>query len=399
MDAETDEYEGAPWARYLLSAADLGAPARKVEAFARAVPPRHTLDSALYDTVVATSDVHADFAKLLQIMASAGLVELPEGHTGPYDPRVVTDSAWVADRTLFVVCGDLVDGRRGDGDVDDPRGSYELLLHCFLFNMRVRARAAGSEVLFTVGNHDLHTVIKGDDALNHYVGAGALAFFGGRQRRAEALRPFYACSPYLILALGSPASPYEVVFVHGALRKGRQSLLERTLAVQRAVDAGGGLGPIRDERFAHEDHTSWRREYTMRTRCAGNGDLADLGCRLVVVGHCTTHSYEALKGEWDAQCASKRGDAAAGTGAGCVLVTCAEPMIALVDTAMSGCFYRDAGLARARGLHVLLLTRGAGERSTGTYAVGRALVGPSPMLVVGDTGVPLATPRGGGAYV
>ena len=50
-----------------------------VWAAAERVTPRHELQCADFDTVVATSDFHADFPKTMQLMRDAGLIELPGG--------------------------------------------------------------------------------------------------------------------------------------------------------------------------------------------------------------------------------------------------------------------------------------------------------------------------------
>ena len=58
-----------------------------------------------------------------------------------------------------MITGDLIDGKRGHRMVDDPRGSYEMLLHILLFNLRIGARARNSDVLLVIGNHDLYSVV------------------------------------------------------------------------------------------------------------------------------------------------------------------------------------------------------------------------------------------------
>ena len=72
---------------------------------------------------------------------------------------------WVADDTMLMITGDLVDGRRGSRTVDDPRGSYEMLLHILIYNLRIDARERNSDVLFTIGNHDLYRIFDIPDLL------------------------------------------------------------------------------------------------------------------------------------------------------------------------------------------------------------------------------------------
>jgi hypothetical protein len=375
--------------------------------------------------VIATSDIHADFPKMLQLMVAARLIELPaslDPYDDRYDVRLITETAWLPTRTLFVICGDLVDGLRpsrasrssrpsqpsghsasGTGDVNDEHGSFELRLHCFLFNMRLRAAEKGSAVRFTIGNHDLHTVIRNDGALGAYVSPRALAFFGDMDVRSATLRPFYACSPYLVLSMQSHANGAgvpEVVFVHGGLRDEQRSLFDEVVRTQRRVDAAHAserLRVISDDFDASTErrHVTWQREYAYEQRCRHNADMRERGCELIVVGHCHTR-MEQLRPLAAAQCAGEHG---------CLLVACADelarresPLIALVDTALSACFHESAEQARARPTQMLLLTKRGGARDgvrdgvrdardardararTTTFDVGRIYVGPTAAL-------------------
>jgi hypothetical protein len=272
--------------------------------------------------------------------------------------------------------------------------------------MRVRAARLGSAVRFTIGNHDMHTVIRNDGQLDPYVSPRSVAFFGTMSDRSDSLRPFYACSPYLILTLCTLQGhelQREVVFVHGGLRQDARSLYDDTAKVQREVDALGPderLGALSDH-FAlgmenDSGHVTWRREYARNDRCMHNEDMRRRGCELIVVGHCHTMTGD-LADLARAQCS--------GTG-GCMLLACEDsksPLIAFVDTAMSSCFHASADEARERSTQMLLLTKGGGaprtstnggaQRTstyggapristyggaprTSTYSVGRLVVGP-----------------------
>ena len=110
----------------------------------------------------------------------------------------------------------------------DDLGSYELLLHCLLFNLRMQARRLASEVQFTIGNHDAGTVTgykeKGSRISawqyveqKHWTFAPSCRSVGIAKTyrgdpmfwRRDMLLPFYACSPYIMLTFG------KVAFVHG----------------------------------------------------------------------------------------------------------------------------------------------------------------------------------------
>lgn len=351
--------------------------------------PSHEARCEDYDVVIATSDLHSDFPKTLQLMRAARLIEFPvdgselDPYKDVYDVRLITETRWVARRTMFVICGDLVDGRRpGRGDVNDKEGSFEIRLHCFLYNMRVRAEQVGSAVRFTIGNHDMHTVIRNDGELSRYVSAASLAFFGTMEARSAALRPFYECSPYLIFSLTSARRP-EVVFVHGGLRQNAESLYDEVYAVQRRVDAARREERLRiiSEDFegataSDARHVTWRRDYARKDRCMYNEDMRRRGCELIVVGHCHTMTGD-LADLAQVQCKSQESN-------GCMLLACGgegSPLIAFVDTAMSSCFHASADAARERPTQMLLLTKRPdarrGRAHTTSYTVGRLVVGPS----------------------
>jgi hypothetical protein len=46
------------------------------------------------------------------------------------------------------------------GEIPDVRGNIELLLHAYLYNLRIKAQLKNSEIRFTIGNHDYHSLIK-----------------------------------------------------------------------------------------------------------------------------------------------------------------------------------------------------------------------------------------------
>jgi hypothetical protein len=68
-----------------------------------------------------------------------------------------------------------VDYVTGPSDVDDPRGSFEMLMHCVLFNMRIQARdpELKSDVCFVLCNHEIVSVFgfrcASDEWISEYV--------------------------------------------------------------------------------------------------------------------------------------------------------------------------------------------------------------------------------------
>jgi hypothetical protein len=360
-----------------------------------------------------------------------------------YDTRLITHTEWVAEeKTLFVICGDLVDGMRGNRTVTDEQGSFEFLMHCFLYNMRIKARQKRSGVYFTLGNHDVHSIInfvrregESDEAyarrtpVDHetfvqYVDPAALRFFsraktttalGAMNDRADALLPFYTCAPYVVLTLAS-----EVIFVHGGLMHaegGEQSLelyrraRDTQLALERARTPEDRLRVLQDRRhevsFDVEGSTAlsalWPRAYARSATSAVCADkstrqLAGEGFGLVVVGHCPTDSGDkALHPNWSAQCGDRtQEDSRMGKGAGCVLMhVCTGISVALVDTGISECMYSSPAadpLTRATDVLYLCKDGKFGNAAveafgrTKSYFYARVRVGPDAAAAVPRSG-------------
>jgi len=121
----------------------------------------HNIPVGTYDSVYTTSDIHADLVVFSEILFNAGLTIAP---LASEDDIFTVKWNPAKKKTLLVIVGDIIDGKRASPgelyEVSDATGDIELLLHIFLFNLRISARAYGSEVRFTIGNHDFHTVIQ-----------------------------------------------------------------------------------------------------------------------------------------------------------------------------------------------------------------------------------------------
>jgi hypothetical protein len=401
MLIDAADLDGVESADYEQVAAAVARVTTKVSAYAatRGNVPSHVIAASAYDVVYATSDVHAAFAKLLQILRSAGLI------TGDD-----VCAKWVAQKTLLVICGDLVDGKRGAFSVDDPKGTAEWYIHCLLYNLRIQARKLGSEVRFVLGNHDLFSVIAAGLAGKYgwaqcYMHAEALSLFGTEseagdekfKRRSACLTPFYECSPYVVLDLEG-----EVIFVHGgvmerAINPGARlrwrdgGLPSAVRALQAEIDAKSGSDRI-DLMIACANISEpsvggmamWTRAYgdqTTASVCADDSTkrMIKEGVGLVVVGHCVTQQMSALQDMWTSQCPGRTIEEATDDGAaGCMLVHVCEGLaVALVDTGMSACMSSNSA---ERQIEALKLTRhGVNEEPLGktkSYEYVRVRLGP-----------------------
>lgn len=371
----------------------------------------YIIDANKYPTVYITSDIHADYRKFIQILQDANLIsrDLDPYTEDIYNPRMITETRWIGGPGILVVLvGDIVDGRRKFGwsfsDVDDTRGSFEFLLHAFLHNIRIRALAADSNVIFTIGNHDLESVIAvgnlmtsglGTYLYDTYVHATSKTFFLDRPGvRMGALLQFYRNCPFYFLSI-QDGDKREVACVHGGLH-GLAGYYGKTLDhsdslihIQEEIAKGGDL-VINTPKIWYEDdfqrsplgNPLWTRLYS--TKSGGSCDLVNaLPYSLVVVGHCPTHNQSLRHTELIATQARFSDCDHGGPGdssPGCILLDCdgaahdKAPKLAFVDTALSKSQRTPPGFAlvpdidnRIRGVQVLRLRHSLEHQINGAF--------------------------------
>jgi hypothetical protein len=377
----------------------------KFARFRTAVRPNYVVDVTKYDDVYITSDIHSDFRKLVQILSKADLIVLPTKINASkeltnldpynddiYDSRLITETKWNATRTLFVIAGDLVDGRR-NVDVSDRYGTFEISLHCFLYNLRIEALKTGSEVLFTIGNHDLTSVLKANEAFATKYGASALwtDFYGRLSNITEKvnarkllLKPFYMNCPYYFLSLENGPNK-EVGIIHASLHKQgapkKVSILQNVIDEQNAII--NGTRNLEDFFSTEGDLTEpeplWQRVYAENGSPSRCEPIQELNYNLIVVGHCTTPSakdstgadiYSRFVSLYREKSLKSLAQAKESTqcqaidGIGCILLDCYDavsknPKLAFVDTAISSAFRSSADddINRKRIVDILHLTR------------------------------------------
>lgn len=367
----------------------------------------YIIDANKYPTVYITSDIHADYRKFIQILQDATLIsrDLDPYTEDIYNPRMITETRWIGGPGILVVLvGDIVDGRRMFGrsfsDVDDTRGSFEFLLHAFLHNIRIRALAADSNVIFTIGNHDLETVLVVGSLVEKYlydtyVHPTSKTFFLDRPGvRMGALLQFYRNCPFYLLSI-QDGDKREVACVHGGLHGldnyygGTLNHTDSLIHIQEEIAKGGDLVANTPKTWYEDEfqrtpvgNPLWTRLYS--TTSGGTCDLVNaLSYSLVVVGHCPTHnlslrhteliSTQARFSECDH---GEPGD----NRPGCILLDCdgdehdKAPKLAFVDTALSKSQRVPPGVAlvpdidnRIRGVQVLRLRHSLDHQINGAF--------------------------------
>ena len=358
----------------------------------------HEIDGH-YERIFVTSDTHADLRKLVQILSACGLITIENGsHEDIYavvshDQMVhelVWSVKWAARKTMLVICGDLVDGQRRTSDgasgTGDDRGSYEFLLHCLLFNLRIQARRMDSEVQFTIGNHDAGTVTGYKESGSvispwTYVEQVHWTFAPScrsveiaktyRQDpilgRRDMLLPFYACSPYIMLTFGKVAFVH-AGFVWGPVRiaeglpNNAEHIFRDAMQMQQSLDdapldEGTDLVKL-FEITNNAPDVIWARGYAQLDHdgACDRGNPAHKRFELIAVGHCITHDHKD-KNLVARQCGGLHSLTDATDATGCVLTRDCDggPLIALVDTGMAAAFRGNGQDNATRAVGILLL--------------------------------------------
>ena len=345
----------------------------KIAPLSQLVDRNYIVDATKYPTVYITSDIHSDVRKCIQMLQGAGLLDLGSLNDiykldTIYNPALFDQIEWRGGAgTLLVIVGDLVDGKRIDKTyINDPKGSFEFLLHALLYNLKIKALNAGSDVRFTIGNHDFDTVIRDRQGslYTSYVTDEAKKFFGDHRIRQAALLPFYKVSPFYLLSI-ELGRQKQVACVHGGLH----SIPEYTHVVETDIidyteiirdlqeEVSGNFTPGGAENFFPDKAMTsfvnptpvdqpaplWTRSYAMSDSIKHCTEIAKTGYKLVVVGHCPTNSgfsrTEAVMSGDKVAYAGCEHSPSGPVGDGCVVLDCihsnGKPQLAFVDVALS----------------------------------------------------------------
>ena len=262
--------------------------------------------SADYDRVFFTSDIHSDLRKFIQMLIANQLITSPIlPYTGDaiYGPELIADTEWIGGtRTCLVIVGDLVDGRRifnrtgtKSNSVNDTKGSFEFLLLALLYNLRRKANRVGSELLFTIGNHEFGSILNETILYTHYVTDKSKQFFNGSWAiRNAALSPFLNTSPYYMIVFVSPNHKVEVQCIHGGFHSEPEgtSLFGDLHEIQDQIDSGRDLADITAEvedaintRVYTNESTGFCETLKTSPTTAMHSEFL-----LTIVGHCITGS-------------------------------------------------------------------------------------------------------------
>lgn len=212
-----------------------------------------------FDEIYAISDIHADYKALLRHLVKFEFIIYDENsglnfenidtdEFDIYNPKLISHVKWNKSNTLLVICGDIVDGCRTGydnndnpfikGEVNDKKGTFEILLHMFLRNLKLQAQKKSSDVMLIVGNHDN---VTDNQFWNNYVHSTAKTFFKNKDNRKNILTPFYK-NFSLFFGITNldrenlTIHEFDILFTHGGIKYYGYNFLNDTLNDQIEVN-------------------------------------------------------------------------------------------------------------------------------------------------------------------
>jgi hypothetical protein len=284
-----------------------------------------------YDTIYTMSDIHADYKTFLTHLQNFGIIERAN-IDDIYNISNITDVEWkCGPRTLLVICGDIVDGKRGNVEVkDDNQGLYEILLHAFLRNLKISAQEKGSDVILLYGNHDVrmfkfrHTDIPDGMTLkmiekfmhtnakkryNKYVNKEKIYIQHSNHIRAYILKPFYKQFTLFfgIVNKGFFKNKFDMLFIHGGFHN-KSNTKDMLISIEnlqdnlmKNFDNNEVFQSIMNE-LSKPDSAMWTRYYTegnfIKKQNPKECDKVK-NFPTVIVGHCQNSNHNYLQNDDD----------------------------------------------------------------------------------------------------
>jgi len=347
-----------------------------------------------YDTVYALGDLHADFTSFYRRLIEYEIIKDPDPQGTVANQ--IANFVWIPKRTILVITGDIIDGRRPyivhgrdvGSNVVDEVGSSEILLHMFLKNLKYKAKAKESDVVCIIGNHDMFLFYPENKFFKSYVHEKAIHFYGSLEKRRDWLAPFYRNNFYFLFELMHEDKNIEIQFVHGALHsKENKSLIDDTRRLQGIwLNKTRHVGNFQEYMspnfrdfwnfYVFDDNASafWERLYINfeenDERCNDNVHKIVEG-PTIIVGHCLCEPYDGDPKERendDGQPYKINTRECKSNNLECIYPKCFDekdvPKIVMIDTAMSSCFWDKA--AYDRSVEILRISHTATKETTAT---------------------------------
>lgn len=223
--------------------------------------PNYYYNKNKFNEIYAISDIHADYKTLVRHLVKFEFIKYDENsglnfdnidtdEFDIYNPKLISDVKWTKSNTLLVICGDIVDGCRTGydkkykpfiiGEVNDEKGTFEILLHMFLRNLKLKAQDNTSDVMLIAGNHD-DVTNESNFFWESYVHSTAKTFFESIDNRMNILTPFYKNFSLFfgitnIDTIPNKISNFDILFMHGGIHHKSHNFFEETLFDQQEIE-------------------------------------------------------------------------------------------------------------------------------------------------------------------
>lgn len=325
-----------------------------------------------YDTIYTMSDIHADYKTFLTHLQNFGIIERAN-IDDIYNISNITDVKWkCGSRTLLVICGDIVDGKRGEREVKDEQGTYEILLHAFLRNLKISAQEKGSDVILLYGNHDVRMFnfrhmnipkhLSLDDIqkfmhsnaqklYNAYVDKKNIFIQHSNHIRAYILKPFYK---QFTLFFGIEnnnvfKTKFDMLFIHGGFHNHQLNPKDMLISIKnlqdnlmKNFDNDKVFQSIMKE-LSEPDSAMWTRYYTegnfIEKQNPEECDKVE-NFPTVIVGHCRNSNHNYLQNDDDERPCTKNKNKYSMPN--CIYPKCytdkKTPKIINIDNILSSCY-------------------------------------------------------------
>lgn len=247
------------------------------------------------------------------------------------------------------------------GEVNDTEGTFEILLHMFLRNLKLQAQENTSDVMLIAGNHDAVSV---DYFWNLYVHSTAKKFFEKNKNRENVLTPFYNNFSLFFgitnIETEQPneISNFDILFMHGGIHykkenKGTEvvNIFKNTLSDQKIIDKNNNniIMEILED-YTNQPGISTKENVTWaRDDATGITSTDDTSCErysslpTIIVGHCTNDYQEYKQPKDENRKCSDYIEYDSVTPL-CIYPKCFQnkiPKVINIDTMMSGAFKKN----------------------------------------------------------
>lgn len=220
-----------------------------------------------FEQIHVMSDLHADYELVFRHLIRFGIMTCT--HKSWYTDilnkneanKVLGSVQWgLGPKNLLVICGDIVDGKRGNTQVPKCGLNVEVMLHILLRNLKILAKNDESDVILLYGNHDfmclsrvnysyaaychLNYSDEGIDIKHDYYDDNDKKQNDDIQQRYDMLKPFYKnyslyfgiLKEHVKIGKDYDIDDYELLFSHAGFFFNNSLMFDKTKQLQQELE-------------------------------------------------------------------------------------------------------------------------------------------------------------------